>query len=110
MDSLVISLCIAVSALPVLIGIIREFGRCMAASRVGFIAYEGERDSTGNNFQINGTNLNNALKPVGYPFNSTIPAALHASPPRVPIAPTNWASTPTCSTPRCYQTTPRRPR
>ena len=76
-----ISLYIAVSALPELIGIIREFGRCKAASRLGFIAYDGERDSTGNNFQINGTNLNNALKPMGYPFNSTITAALHASPP-----------------------------
>lgn len=75
MGSLVIGLCIAASALPVLIGIIRELSRCMVASRVGFIAYEGDRDSTGNNFQIDDTNLNNALKPVGYTFSSTITAA-----------------------------------
>ena len=41
-------------------------------SRVGFIAYEGDRANTGDRLQVNGSNLSNALNPADNAFNSTI--------------------------------------
>ncbi|MEP6634008.1 MAG: DUF11 domain-containing protein, partial [Luteimonas sp.] len=41
-------------------------------SRVGFIGYEGDLGSTGDNFRLNTTNLTDALNPSGNVFNSTV--------------------------------------
>lgn len=41
-------------------------------TRVGAIAYEGDRGSDGDNLRLNGTNLGNALNPTTNFFNSSI--------------------------------------
>lgn len=42
------------------------------ATRIGAVAYEGDRGSTGDSLQLNGVNLSNALNPATNFFNSSI--------------------------------------
>ncbi len=41
-------------------------------TRVGAVAFEGDRANTGDSLQLNGTNLSNGLNPAGNFFNSSI--------------------------------------
>ena len=41
-------------------------------TRIGAVAYEGDRGSTGDSLQLNGTNLSNTLNPATNFFNSSI--------------------------------------
>ena len=41
-------------------------------TQLGFVAYEGDLSSTGDRFQLNGTDLSNAVNPADNAFNSTI--------------------------------------
>ena len=41
-------------------------------TRIGAVAYEGDRGSTGDSLQLNGANLSNALNPANNFFNSSI--------------------------------------
>ncbi|GAB2504298.1 Ig-like domain-containing protein [Lysobacter humi (ex Lee et al. 2017)] len=43
----------------------------LVGARVGLVAFEGDNALTGDQFQVNGTNLDDAVNPTGNSFNST---------------------------------------
>lgn len=80
-------------------------------SEVGFVAYEGDRGSTGDGAQLNSTALKDAVKPEDNVFNSTISRAGELIADKNPNVVTRWASTRSPPAPtRSCPTTPRRPR